>query len=163
MVDKTSVGDIVEIAFSMGGTGDVGEARSLLAAAGLPDEDVALHIQNFLLARRGKRLVGSVGLEILGFTALLRSLCVEPELRGLGIAGVLCDRISASARAQGVSRLYLLTTTAKSFFEHRGFVVVERDGVPAEVRATTQFQSCCPSTATCMTKHLLDAPSESRE
>ena len=35
-----------------------------------------------------------------------------------------------------------------------GFQVVQREGVPPDIRGTTQFASVCPSTATVMTLEL---------
>ena len=113
--------------------------RRLLAANGLPDADVAEHLPHFLVARQGETLVGTVAIEPLGDSALLRSLAVVPELRGQGLARQLYERIVARARELGVRRLYLLTTSADDYFLRLGFWPVERDAVPPAVRGTRQF------------------------
>ena len=48
----------------------------------------------------------------------------------------------------------LLTTTAASFFAKRGYRPLARDEAPAAVRATAEFRSICPASATCMGKSL---------
>jgi N-acetylglutamate synthase-like GNAT family acetyltransferase len=127
---------------------------ALLSASGLPHGDVAPHLPAFLLAWQERTLVGTVGLELCGRDALLRSLCVRPELRGRGIASELCRRSTAFARDAGVERLYLLTTTAERFFAARGFTPVQRDGAPDAIRATVEFRSACPASAVCMAREL---------
>ena len=135
---------------------DIPRVRPLLAANGLPDTDVGEHIDHFVLAWDRHTLVATVGVELLGNDGLLRSLCVRSDFRGRGIAAALCKRVEAYARNVGVSRLYLLTTTAKEFFEHRGYSVCARDDLPTGVRDTAEFRSLCPSTAVCMTRRLDD-------
>jgi N-acetylglutamate synthase-like GNAT family acetyltransferase len=46
--------------------------------------------------------------------------------------------------------VYLLTTTAESYFPRFGFVTVPRAAVPEGVRTSIEFRSACPSTATAM-------------
>jgi len=53
-----------------------------------------------------------------------------------------------------VRRVFLLTTDAQRLFLHLGFAAVERDSVPAEIRATAQFRELCPQTATAMVRDL---------
>jgi amino-acid N-acetyltransferase len=59
-------------------------------------------------------------------------------------------RVIADAEARGIRALYLLTTTAERYFPSFGFRPITRDAVPAEVRATVEFQSACPASATVM-------------
>ena len=124
--------------------------RAWLRAAGLPDEDFADHLDNFLVARREGVPVGAVGFERHGRAALLRSLVVAPGQRAAGLGGELVRRLHATARAAGVERFYLLTTTAEAFFAKRGFVRVAREEVPAAVAATPEFQNLCPAAAVCL-------------
>ena len=58
----------------------------------------------------------------------------------------------ARARGLGITRLYLLTTTAQSWFRLLGFRSVLRDEVPEGIRGTEQFRTLCPSTAACMVR-----------
>jgi len=135
---------------------DAAGIGALLAAAGLPHADIALHLENFLVLRIGGELAGAVGLEIYGGDALLRSLVVAPSQRGSGTGRALVREIGALARDRGVARLYLLTTTAAEFFERVGFVRTGRGDVPASVTASKQFQGLCPSSAVCLTARVQD-------
>ena len=132
---------------------DLGEVKKLLAACGLPTSDLR-DDGTFLVAREGGKLCGVAGLEPLGASALLRSVAVDPKWRRKGIAHALCDAIVRHAREQGVRRLYLLTTDADRYFSALGFTRAERDTLPPEVRATTQFTQTCPQTAIAMSREL---------
>jgi amino-acid N-acetyltransferase len=131
---------------------DLAAVQRLLSANDLPHEDIGSHLERCLLAWSGDRLVGSVGLEICGEPALLRSLCVDSRFRSQGVARELCRRIESFARLAGCTRLYLLTTTAERFFARRGYQVVGRASAPAPIQATLEFGSACPATARCMTR-----------
>ncbi|MBI5381152.1 MAG: GNAT family N-acetyltransferase [Opitutae bacterium] len=133
---------------------DAAAIAALLAAADLPHTDIAPHLGNFLVAWTGETAVGAVGLEVHGSDALLRSLVVAPELRGRGLGDNLAETIVARARGLGVTRLFLLTTTAERFFARRGFAVVARRIVPAAIAATAEFRGLCPATAVCMARAL---------
>ena len=132
---------------------NLGEVKTLLAACGLPTSDLRAD-GVFLVARDNGRLCGVAGLETRGASALLRSVAVDPKWRRKGIAHALCDAIAQHARKQGVRRLYLLTTDADRYFSTLGFTKAERDTLPPEVRATTQFTETCPQTAIAMSKDL---------
>ena len=140
------------IAISVAAPDDAAAIAALLRAAGLPHEDFAGHLAHFLVARREGTVVGAVGFERHGRSALLRSLVVAPALRGNGLGDQLVRRLAAVARRKGVGRFYLLTTTAEAFFAGRGFQRVARQAVPAAIAATREFNSLCPLSAVCMTR-----------
>ena len=126
---------------------------ALLRDAGLPSTDVqAQAMPDFLGVRLQGRLVAAIGLERYDGAGLLRSLVVAPDQRGLGRAGRLVDALERRAKADGLARLVLLTESARSFFERRGYAVVARDQVPAEVLQSEQFRGLCPASATCLSK-----------
>ena len=143
---------IDSITYSMASWNDLPRVRALLSQNDLPAEDVGKHIDHFMLARDNGTLAGTVGVELLGNDALLRSLCVSTSYRNRGIASELCNRIDAYARNAGVNRFYLLTTTAKDFFARRGYSVCSRENVPLTVQATAEFRFLCPCTAVCMVR-----------
>jgi amino-acid N-acetyltransferase len=133
---------------------DLPRITALLHACALPADDLtSALLTRFLTAQADGRIVGCAGLEPLeGSVALIRSLAVQPDRRGLGIASRLCDEIEAQARAAGIVALYLLTTTASGYFAARGYHRVDRDALPASVRATAQFVELCPTNAVAMKK-----------
>jgi amino-acid N-acetyltransferase len=133
--------------FSFGAAQDTGQVKRLLADCRLPDEDAGSHIEHFLIARSGDDVVGTVALEIAGQAALLRSLAVADKHRGQGLGRLLYDRILAYAHARGIESLYLLTLTARAFFERRGFTMAERSSAPKQIAATREFATLCPDSA----------------
>lgn len=130
--------------------------ETLLAANGLPHDDVRTTPAEFFLARANSDpgVVGVGGVEQYGADGLLRSVAVAEPHRGRGYGTALCDELERYARERGVERLYLLTTTAAAFFERRGYETVSRADVPASVRSTTEFAELCPASATCMRREL---------
>lgn len=129
------------------------EVRALLAANQLPVSDLTDRIQ-LLGIWRDARLIGVIGLEPYGDVGLLRSLAVDGSIRGTGLGGHLVDRLELLASGEGVASLYLLTTTAESFFQKRGYRCVPRDSAPAAIRETSEFSSICPASSAFMCKVL---------
>ena len=130
---------------------ETAEVKALLIECGLPVTDITT-MSGFLVARAGGEICGTVGLEQLGEAALLRSLAVRRQQRNQRLGQRLCDEALATARKEGVKTVYLLTTDATKFFRKLGFDEVARDAAPASVRATTQFASLCPASATLMSR-----------
>jgi amino-acid N-acetyltransferase len=127
--------------------------RSLLGEHSLPTEDLnADSLRHFLVIRDGERLIGTIGLERHGSAVLLRSLVVAADRRDRGLGRLLTSAAESLAAELNAASIFLLTTTAASFFVSRGFRVVARDEVPDEIRRTTEFASLCPATATVMVK-----------
>jgi amino-acid N-acetyltransferase len=130
------------------------DALDLLAEAELPLEGVAERFSEFLVAQAGGRLVGVVGLEVYGASALLRSLAVRADQRGRGLGQALTRAALRQAQARGVRRIYLLTETAAPFFERFGFGVIRREAADPAVQESVEFRSACPQSATCMALQL---------
>jgi amino-acid N-acetyltransferase len=129
--------------------------HALLTEAELPVADLAeLALEHFLACGPRAAPDGVVGLELHAADALLRSLAVRPRARGRGLGQALVAAAERHARAQGVTRLYLLTTSAASFFARLGYVQVPREQAPPAIRATAQFANLCPTTSSFMTKAL---------
>ena len=129
--------------------------KQLLAECQLPFEDITpSHLHHFLVTRQATRLTGVIGLELLETFALLRSLAVGEPFRGQGIASQLTIQAEEYACTRDIKSLYLLTTTAESFFAKRGYQTMDRSRVPTAVQETAEFQSICPATAVCMVKTL---------
>jgi amino-acid N-acetyltransferase len=116
----------------------------------LPLAGVAEALPGFIVAESNGVIVGSAALEVCCDNALLRSVAVAPEWRSRGLGRALVTRVIADAEARGLRALYLLTTTAEHYFPSFGFQQVIRENVPAEIRATEEFQSACPASAVAM-------------
>lgn len=127
-------------------------AKALLASAGLPTEDLSeRHLDNFFYVGTAASPRGLVGLEIFGDVALLRSLVVVSERRGVGAGSALVGHAEQAARDAGVHTLYLLTTTAEEFFAKRGYRRADRGLAPPTIRATREFAGICPVSSAFMT------------
>jgi len=124
---------------------------SALTADHLPVDDLAEPGRTFFkyLTLDGET-VGYGGFEIYGKAALLRSLVTLPSRRRSGIGRNMALILMRRAFDAGASDLYLLTTTAQAFFGKLGFATIDRDTVPAALRATRQFASLCPASASCL-------------
>lgn len=131
---------------------DLEEIYHLLRVSGLPHEGVREALSSFVVAESEDAVVGVAGLEVRCQNALLRSVAVAPEWRSRGLGRSLVERIIAEAEARGIHALYLLTTTAERYFPSFGFQPIAREQVPDDVRATSEFQSGCPATATVMAR-----------
>ncbi len=127
---------------------------ALLVSQKLPVADLPEALENFLVAKNGYRLVGVVGIEIYGEFGLLRSLAVDPEFRGQGIADQLVRNIERHSDSKGLKEIYLLTETAPDYFDRKGYRLITRNDVPDEVKQSSEFNHVCPQSAIVMKKSL---------
>ena len=124
--------------------------KRLLESVSLPILGVDEHLHHFLVAEKGGAIVGVIGLEMYGETALLRSAAVISDLQQTGIGGLLYSRNLEQARRLGVTRLILLTNTAEGYFARKGFRKIDQGSVTGPITASVEFTGACPSHATCM-------------
>ena len=139
-----------DLAYLFATSDDVDEIKSFLSRFRLPTGGVDPNVQNFLMVKSQNGLVGTLGLEVYGKAAILRSFAVEPESRNAGIGQELYLQMLEHARTLGITELYLLTTTAEPYFAKRGFEKVERKLVPRALSVSIEFKSACPKSAVCM-------------
>jgi amino-acid N-acetyltransferase len=134
--------------------GDLEAIRWLLDVEFLPSADInETALEHFLVCRDEIGVVaGVVGLEIYGEVALLRSLVVTERHLGCGHGRRLVTAAQELANEMNVRAIYLLTTTAESFFEYLGYRRIQREEVPDAIRATREFASLCPASAIVMVK-----------
>jgi amino-acid N-acetyltransferase len=122
----------------------------LVAAAGLPLAGLTDHLGAAIVGRAEGRIVACAALEIHRDGALLRSVAVDGALRGHGLGAQIVSAALDLARRRGVTKAYLLTTTAEQYFRRFGFTPVTRDTVPPGVRRSVEFESACPAGAVAM-------------
>jgi amino-acid N-acetyltransferase len=127
-------------------------AESVLSESGLPTADLS-DPQLYIYTVDGDP-VGVGGIEQYGTVGLLRSVAIEEAARGQGYGTALTDALLDRGRAEGITELFLLTTTAADFFARLGFERTDRAAAPEQIRETTQFSEVCPDTATCMRREL---------
>ena len=126
----------------------------LLSTHKLPVKDIDKDLPHFILAKKDDQLVGSIGVEKYGSIGLLRSLSTDALFQQQGIASRLLEELIALCQSEGIQSLYLLTETAKDFFEKRGFTIAERELAPESIRNSSEFSELCPSTAVLMKKEV---------
>jgi amino-acid N-acetyltransferase len=129
---------------------DLPRVERLLTENDLPLAGVREALSDFVVAEADGELVGVAGLEVCCDDALLRSVAVKPEWRSKGVGRALVTRAISDAEARGIRALYLLTTTAEHYFPSFGFKKITREDVPEPVRATDEFTTACPASATVM-------------
>jgi amino-acid N-acetyltransferase len=135
---------------------DRARIRELLEAMNLPTEDLDDAKPHFVVAttQDAGDLVGTGAFQAFGGVALLRSVAVVPGFRESGLGRRIVAELERLAREARVKDLVLLTTTAREFFEHLGFGVIDRQSAPSEAQRSAEFRSLCPASAVCMSKEL---------
>jgi amino-acid N-acetyltransferase len=151
-VDRTAAE--VEMKIRIATSRDLDAVESLLSSSKLPIEGVKENFSSFVVAEDEGEIAGAIGLEKFGSVALLRSAVVSPEHRGSGVGRRLVEKILERAEAEGVEEVFLLTTTAESYFPRFGFQRTTRSVVPAAVKASAEFQGACPDSAAVMTRRI---------
>lgn len=129
---------------------DLAQLQALLREYRLPDDDCDAQIEIFSAIYQNHELIAAGGLEPGGDYALLRSIVVRADQRGLGLARQMTDYLLRQAEAEGRAAVYLLTDSAEAYFARFGFHKVERAEVPSAITQTRQFAALCPASASCL-------------
>ena len=95
--------------------------------------DVTAHAERFVVAVRGRQLVGCAELSPLSpQVAEIRSLVVDTKARRLGIGSGLVDELRRQAQRGGFDRVCAFTH-APGWFGHLGFSLVPHRWVPEKI------------------------------
>ena len=70
----------------------------------------------------------------------LACVVTHPDYRNGDRAERLLGRVEQSARSQGLSRLFALTTQSADWFRERGFVASDLDDLPAAKQELYNYQ-----------------------
>ena|ERR1700730_4485339 len=133
---------------------DYEDVCRLLATENLPTSDLPKELPDFFVIFKDNKIIGSIGLEVYGAAALLRSMIVLTDYRGKGTASLLVNQLISHAKAKGIRKLYLITNTAEKYFERKGFEKIERTQVDAPVLVSREFNGLCPASSTLMMKRI---------
>jgi amino-acid N-acetyltransferase len=128
-------------------------ATTLLEQASLVVSDISEKVNLFGLFS-DNNLLALAGLEVFENEALLRSVCVSARERGKGYGQQIIKALENDAARNGITELYLLTTTASKFFERIGYKVADRNTASDAIKNTSEFSGLCPSSAVFMHKTL---------
>lgn len=136
-------------------SGDKENIRSLLELSKLPTEVLETNRASFYVAEQEGTIVGIAAFEFYDGDALLRSVAIVPKLRDKGIGSQLVEFMEDEARNRQVKSIVLLTETARTFFERKGYRVVERGSISNKaLAASSEFVYACSDSAVCMVKNL---------
>jgi amino-acid N-acetyltransferase len=125
-----------------------------LEAAGLPADDLHEPGRRFYRFGDDAGLIGYGGLEQIGSDVLVRSMVIIDGRRGGGHGAAVLSWLEANAAEQKATALYLLTTSATSFFQRHGYTALPRSAAPPAIAASRQFSALCPASAAFMFKEL---------
>lgn len=135
---------------------DLPAIETLLRSVELTTAGVSDRLGEFVVAETDGEIVATAALEIYGSGALLRSVAVQPDRRNRGVARALVERLLQRAHRWNVSSVYLLTTTAASYFPRFGFAPIPRSGVDEAVQQSAEFKDGSCETAQAMRLVLAD-------
>ncbi len=134
---------------------DHATAHQLLQQLSLPFTDLDQEQLLLFSLHQEDEIQGIGGLEVYEKYALIRSVAIFPSHQQRGHGSTLVDLLEEKARNLGIEQLYLLTTTAESFFHKKGYQTLHRANAPEVLQQTTEFSALCPDTAVCMKKTLI--------
>lgn len=132
---------------------DLKDIKKLLESIEIPSDEIDPEVTTFFVMRDvSRRIIACVGLELFTDAALITSFAIEPAHRGDGLGASLVDRSLEEALQAGSDAVYLCTAQAPELFLNIGFVNIDRDELPQEIRGSYVFKSDCPFVAAYMKK-----------
>jgi N-acetylglutamate synthase-like GNAT family acetyltransferase len=110
------------------------------------EADVRARISCFRVMIEQDRVAGCVALESYGAElAEIRSLALDPEIRGRGLGSHLVQAALAEARRRRIARVFAVTH-APEFFARLGFATRSRQTLPEKIERDC---TTCPHARTC--------------
>ncbi|MEO5583228.1 MAG: GNAT family N-acetyltransferase, partial [Saprospiraceae bacterium] len=110
---------------------DLGFIRKLLVAHSLPTTDLIASPIDFLVALDSdENIRGCIGMEVYGEDGFVRSFAVDESIQNKGLGAALLERLTERSRSKGIRNLHLLTTTAETYFQKKGFIKTDRQDAP---------------------------------
>jgi amino-acid N-acetyltransferase len=108
--------------------------------------EIRTNIGHFMVQEDGHRVVSCLSLESYGADlAEIRSIAVDPAIRGQGFGARLIASALAEARHRGIARVFAVTHAPK-FFERQGFAAAARQSLTEKIerdcRSCTQQRTC---------------------
>lgn len=138
------------IHYTLAQESDLEAITQLLKINNLPHSDLRESQVDFIVATDMDRIIGCIGVEKYGHEGLLRSFAVEPGQQNKGIGRQLYKQLLAHAANNQITRLHLLTNTAKDYFSKVGFGLANRQDAPENISKSREFAGLCPVSSTYM-------------
>lgn len=133
---------------------EISSIKTLLHSVGLPGSDLESAPIHFFGKKENNELIATGALEIYGSNAILRSVAIHPDFQKSGYGKQIVRFLEKKAVDLGIQKLFLLTTTAETYFKKLDYQPVKRELCPYKIKSSVQFKNICPSTATCLFKNL---------
>jgi N-acetylglutamate synthase-like GNAT family acetyltransferase len=110
------------------------------------EEEIRRHISHFLVFEEKGRIASCVALETYGADlAEIRSLAVDPELRGRRLGSRLIDFALTDARRRRIARVFAVTHAPEFFLRH-GFAEGSRQSLTEKLERDCRT---CPKRRSC--------------
>ncbi|MGY5855091.1 MAG: GNAT family N-acetyltransferase [Candidatus Thorarchaeota archaeon] len=126
----------------------------MLDSVSVPSDDIDPDFTKFFVVREGdsSKIIGCIGLELFTGTALFRSFAVDPMYQGNQIGQSLINRLLDEAAQASSEAVYVCKAKVPGLFLKIGFIGIDLDDVPNEIRNSTLFKENCPRVAAFMMK-----------
>lgn len=120
---------------------DVPAVEKLLTAEWLPPLRIREFLETFWVLDQGGLVLGAAGLEVYGESGVIRSVVVDPSVRGRRFGDLLSKTAIDEARRRGAKRLYLFTGDKAPFWRRHGFEPCSLEDWEPAARASWQWQA----------------------
>ncbi|MFW9909028.1 MAG: GNAT family N-acetyltransferase [Candidatus Thorarchaeota archaeon] len=129
----------------------------LLRSADEQIDDVDPDFTLFFIVRdeENTKIIGCVGLELFTGTALLRLYAVDTAYQETDLGNCLIEKLLEEAFDAGSEAVYVCAAKTPSFFWENGFIGIDLDDVPGEIRNSDLFTKDCPQVAAFVKKRTL--------
>lgn len=112
---------------------DYGDITALLSESGVPMSVVPDHIEDCLVLRSGRNVVGIANLRCIDNIAVGLCLVVRPGFRRMGLGKRLGQAMFEHCQFKGISRLFIYSDLAPFYFRALGFAPTDGSRVPGTV------------------------------
>lgn len=131
----------------LGAREDWSAVAQLLRVSKLPTEGLATDVDHLYILEVEGEVAGAIGFETYARDALLRSLVVDPKVRGAGHGRALLRLAIHEAQKAGVQAVYALTTTIPDLLAKLGFQEIQKSDIPEPVHQSWELRGSCPESA----------------
>ncbi len=129
-----------QITFRTAAKADVQALTDMIASENLPPFLIEEFLDSFRIAERDGAMLACGGVESYDDCAVLRSIVVAPEARGLRLGRKIVDLLVEIALERRATDFYLFTMDAWPFWKHLGFEDIPLEEWREPAKACWQWQ-----------------------
>jgi N-acetylglutamate synthase-like GNAT family acetyltransferase len=131
----------------VGGRDDWAAVARLLRENRLPTDGLTTDVDHLYVLEDAGTIVGAIAFESYVPDALLRSLVVDPKVRGAGHGRSLLRLALHEAQKSGIRSVYGLTTTIAELLAKLGFTEIQKADIPRPVHHSWELRGSCLDSA----------------